>query len=116
MLRFALPNDQAIGVAVGDIRKIAKQLGRSHNFATALWDAGWYEARMLACFVDDPAELGPAVGREAKCVLAWLVAGSRATTGGVDRSGAAVDRKGCLTGVEGGIGGAAIGEEEVKIS
>jgi 3-methyladenine DNA glycosylase AlkD len=57
MLRFALPNHNAIGVAVGDIRKIAKHLGRSHALAADLWKAGWYEARMLACFVDDPAEV-----------------------------------------------------------
>jgi len=55
LTRFAIPNENAIGVAMGDLRAIAKQLGPSHALATALWKAGWYEARMLACFVEDPS-------------------------------------------------------------
>ena len=59
MARFAIPSDKAFGVAVGDIRKYAKRLGSSHELAGALWEAGWYEARMLACFVEDPARVTP---------------------------------------------------------
>jgi 3-methyladenine DNA glycosylase AlkD len=54
MARYAIPSDNAFGVAVGDIRKVAKLAGRDHTLALALWDKGWYEARMLAAFVDDP--------------------------------------------------------------
>lgn len=60
MARYAIPSDSAFGVAVGDIRKLAKHLGRNHELAAALWDTGWYEARMLACFLDDPALVAPA--------------------------------------------------------
>lgn len=60
MARFAIPNDKAFGVSVGDLRKYAKELGRNHELATALWDTGWYEARMLAVFVDDPQQVTPA--------------------------------------------------------
>ena len=31
--------------------------GESHELAAALWETGWYEARMLAAFVDDPARV-----------------------------------------------------------
>jgi 3-methyladenine DNA glycosylase AlkD len=55
LTRFAIPNENAIGVAMGDLKAIAKKLGQSHELAAALWKAGWYEARMLACFVEDPA-------------------------------------------------------------
>ncbi len=60
MARYAIPSDNAFGVSVGDIRKLGKQLGRNHDLAQALWDTGWYEARMLASFVDDPAQVTPA--------------------------------------------------------
>jgi 3-methyladenine DNA glycosylase AlkD len=57
MTRYGIPNDNALGVAVGDIRTIAKSLGKDHEFALALWIQPIYEARMLACFVDNPAEV-----------------------------------------------------------
>jgi 3-methyladenine DNA glycosylase AlkD len=57
MERYALPTDRALGVAVGDIRAIARQVGRDHQLAMALWRTGWYEARMLATMVDEPARV-----------------------------------------------------------
>jgi 3-methyladenine DNA glycosylase AlkD len=60
MARFALPNEKAFGVAVGDIRSLGKQLGRDHTLAAGLWKTGLYEPRMLACFVEDPARVSPA--------------------------------------------------------
>jgi len=41
-------------VSVSNIQVLAKQLGRSHELAAALWETGWYEARMLSSFVDEP--------------------------------------------------------------
>lgn len=60
MARYAIPSDNAFGVAVGVMRNLAKQLGRNHELAMALWDTGWYEARMLATFVDEPERVTPA--------------------------------------------------------
>jgi 3-methyladenine DNA glycosylase AlkD len=60
MARYAIPSDKAFGVSVGSLRKHAKQLGRNHTLAAALWDTDRYEARMLACFVDEPALVTPA--------------------------------------------------------
>ena len=48
MARYAIPSDNALGVAVSDIRVLAKRLGRSHELAAGLWETGVYEARMLA--------------------------------------------------------------------
>ena len=59
MARFGIPNDKALGVTVGDIRKIAKELGRNHDLALALWKTVVYEARILACFVADPKTVTP---------------------------------------------------------
>lgn len=57
MARFAIPADKAFGIPVGEIRAYAKRLGRDHELAEELWDAEWYEARMLACFVAEPARV-----------------------------------------------------------
>jgi 3-methyladenine DNA glycosylase AlkD len=60
MARYAIPSDKAFGVSVGDLQKYAKKLGRNHELATALWETGWYEARMLAAFIDEAECVTPA--------------------------------------------------------
>lgn len=57
MARYAIRSDKAFGVSVSALREHAGKLGRDHDLAAALWDTGWYEARMLAAFVDDPARV-----------------------------------------------------------
>ncbi|MBB4099525.1 DNA alkylation repair protein [Sphingomonas kyeonggiensis] len=58
MARFGIATaDRVIGIKVGTIRGIAKGLGRDHALAEALWDAGVYEARLLACFVGEPRRI-----------------------------------------------------------
>jgi 3-methyladenine DNA glycosylase AlkD len=57
MARYAINADKAFGVAVPDIRKVAKDLGRDHDLAAALWETGWLEARMLAALIDEPARV-----------------------------------------------------------
>jgi 3-methyladenine DNA glycosylase AlkD len=58
--RFGITTDKAFGVSMANIQKIAKPLGKNHELAAALWKTGWYEARMLASFVDEPAKVTPA--------------------------------------------------------
>jgi len=53
--RFAISAPKAFGVSMTNMKALAKQLGRNHELAAALWDTGWYEARMLATLVDEPA-------------------------------------------------------------
>ena len=60
MARYGIPSTNALGVSVGDLRRLSKTLGRDHDLAEALWDTGIYEARMLASFVDDPVRVTPA--------------------------------------------------------
>ena len=57
MARYNIPSDGAYGVTVGELRALAKSVGQDHALAQALWSSGRYEARMLATFVDDPAEV-----------------------------------------------------------
>ena len=53
--RYGIYTNKALGVSMSNIQKVAKPLGRNHELAAALWETGWYEARMLTSFVDDPA-------------------------------------------------------------
>jgi 3-methyladenine DNA glycosylase AlkD len=55
--RFGITAPKAFGVSMANIQTLAKRLGRNHALALALWDTGWYEARMLTSFVDDPAQV-----------------------------------------------------------
>jgi 3-methyladenine DNA glycosylase AlkD len=58
MARYGIPSTRAFGVSVGALKSYAKQLGQDHPLALGLWESGWYEARLLAAFVGDPAALG----------------------------------------------------------
>jgi 3-methyladenine DNA glycosylase AlkD len=55
--RFGITAGRAFGVSMANIQALAKRLGRSHDLAAALWQTGWYEARMLTSFVDEPARV-----------------------------------------------------------
>jgi 3-methyladenine DNA glycosylase AlkD len=59
MARYGLPSANALGVPVGKIQNLGKELGRDHELAEALWQTGIYEARMLAAFVDEPELVTP---------------------------------------------------------
>ncbi len=55
MARYGINVENAFGVSVFELRKVAKRLlGADHELALALWATGNHEARLLACFVDDP--------------------------------------------------------------
>jgi 3-methyladenine DNA glycosylase AlkD len=42
-------------VTVAELRVLAKEVGREHDLAAALWSAGLHEARILASLVEEPA-------------------------------------------------------------
>ena len=60
LARYGITAQKSFGASVASIRLVAKPLGRDQALAAALWKTGWYEARMLAAFVGDPARLTPA--------------------------------------------------------
>lgn len=55
--RYGLVVDKAMGVAMNRMQAIARPLATDHALAEALWETGWYEARMVACMVDDAAQV-----------------------------------------------------------
>ena len=60
MARYAIRAPKVFGVSVGGLRDLGKRHRKKHALAIALWKTGWYEARMLTAFVDDPALVTPA--------------------------------------------------------
>ena len=54
MARYGIPSTRAFGVTVGELKVYSKKIGKDHTLAEGLWKSGWYEARMLAAFVDHP--------------------------------------------------------------
>jgi 3-methyladenine DNA glycosylase AlkD len=52
--RYGITDAKAMGVSVGDIQVIARRIGKDHQLAEALWATGWYEARLLTAFIDEP--------------------------------------------------------------
>ncbi|HET9269683.1 MAG TPA: DNA alkylation repair protein [Vicinamibacterales bacterium] len=74
MARYAIVAPKVFGVSVSDLRQLGKRLGRDHALALALWKSGWYEARMLTAFVDEPEKVTPAqMDRWAKDFDNWAI-------------------------------------------
>ena len=57
MARYGIVAPKAFGVTMADLLRLAKPIARDHALAIALWETGWYEARLMASFVDDPARV-----------------------------------------------------------
>jgi len=56
-VRYGITAAKSYGVKMGDVQALAKALGRDHELASQLWATGWYEARLLCAYVDDPAKV-----------------------------------------------------------
>ena len=70
MARFGIKASKVFGVSVNELRQLAKTIapkkqrgdtGKDHELALALWDTGWFEARLLASMLADPAQVTPAL-------------------------------------------------------
>ena len=57
MARYGISTTGTLGVPVAEIRRLAKQAGRSHELAAELWASGIHEARILATLVEEPARV-----------------------------------------------------------
>jgi len=53
VVKMGIPEASSIGVSTGDIRKLAKGIERSNEFAYELWRTGYHEAKLLAVLVFD---------------------------------------------------------------
>ena len=57
MARYGIVADRAFGVPMRTLLSLKKQVGIDHALALALWQSGWYEARLLAALIGDPAKV-----------------------------------------------------------
>jgi 3-methyladenine DNA glycosylase AlkD len=57
MSRYGITTDKRLGIKVPQLRKIARQCGKDHQLALALWDTGVPEAMIIASLVDVPEEV-----------------------------------------------------------
>jgi 3-methyladenine DNA glycosylase AlkD len=57
LARYGIVAPQSFGVSVGALLQFAKKRPKDHALAAALWATGWYEARLLAAMLDDPAQV-----------------------------------------------------------
>lgn len=60
MARYGMSVEKRLGVKVPDLRTLARQIGRDHSLALALWQSGIDDARILASMVDEPAKVNEA--------------------------------------------------------
>ncbi|MFC2143770.1 DNA alkylation repair protein [Candidatus Aenigmatarchaeota archaeon] len=57
MRRFGIQGKEMLGISMPVIRKMAKDIGKDHTLAGKLWKSGIHEARLLACFIDNPEQV-----------------------------------------------------------
>lgn len=57
MARFGINPTNTLGVSTPVLRKMAKEIGRTHPLAQKLWASEIHEARILAAMVDDPQKV-----------------------------------------------------------
>ena len=58
MARYGINPENALGISIPKLRKLAGELRGDHALALELWASGVHEARILAGMVDDPALVG----------------------------------------------------------
>lgn len=59
--RYGIVVQDAYGIRMNEMQRVAKELGRNHELALALWATGNYEARTVAAFVAEPEKITPAL-------------------------------------------------------
>jgi 3-methyladenine DNA glycosylase AlkD len=57
MGRYGINPDNAYGIPIPTLRKKGKEIGTDHQLAAELWVSGVHEARILACYIDDPEQV-----------------------------------------------------------
>jgi 3-methyladenine DNA glycosylase AlkD len=57
MARYGIHAKKVYGISLPELKRLARHVGKDHHLAQALWSSGAHEARLLACFVENPAEV-----------------------------------------------------------
>lgn len=57
MARYGINQTNNLGISIYQLRPLAKEICKNHDLALRLWDSGIHDARLLACFIDDPRKV-----------------------------------------------------------
>jgi len=57
MARFGIATEGTLGISIYDLRPLAREIGTNHRLAQQLWASRIHEARILAGFIEDPAQV-----------------------------------------------------------
>ena len=57
MARYGIVARHVFGVSMATLLSLRRRLGTDHALSLALWDSGWYDARLLAALIGDPARV-----------------------------------------------------------
>jgi 3-methyladenine DNA glycosylase AlkD len=57
MARYGINTTHNLGISIYQLRPLAKKIGKNHMLALRLWNSGIHDARLLACFIDDPTQV-----------------------------------------------------------
>lgn len=57
MERYGINPHNNLGISIYQLRPLAKQISTNHPLALKLWDSKIHDARLLACFIDDPTKI-----------------------------------------------------------
>jgi 3-methyladenine DNA glycosylase AlkD len=57
MARYGINQNNNLGISIYLLRPLAKEIGTNHALALRLWDSEIHDARLLACFIDDPKKV-----------------------------------------------------------
>ena len=74
MARYGIIAENRLGISIPVLRGLAKDIGKNHPLALALWRSGFQEARILAAMIDNPLEVsGDQMEEWAKDFDSWDV-------------------------------------------
>jgi 3-methyladenine DNA glycosylase AlkD len=57
MARYGISQKNNLGISIYHLRPLAKEIGQNHVLALNLWASQIHDARLLACFIDDPEKV-----------------------------------------------------------
>ena len=81
MARYGINPKNNLGVSIYKLRPIAKEIGKDHDLALKLWASGIHDARLLACFIEDPTKVtGKQMNSWAKDFDSWDICDQACTS------------------------------------
>ena len=81
MARYGINPINNYGVSIYQLRPIAQEIGKNHDLALKLWASRIHDARLLACFIDDPSKVtGKQMDSWAKDFDSWDICDQACTS------------------------------------